>query len=269
MEFDNSQNNKSFEKNVIDKEEYIEPSILSESIDNSDEKEQILNSLYNSKIDAREVLFSHDDVLTNSNFKGVKNKQDLLFGEPYKVVLFSNYIKDALNAGTTIEEAIDNSPYYWEVPIINSNNKKVVSTCIVDKLENQWQIVEVGSNLDGNNVDLSKDHKKISKLMRKMNIKDIKYFAHIRFSQLGYDVLYAETDKDEYFIPLVFEGNKDSKLKDKFSYSKENFVKTIQPLLDIQSSDEILLGGSTTQYSKSVIFKFIESIFGKFSEIFR
>ena len=60
-----------------------------------------------------------------------------------------------------------------------------------------------------------------------------------------------------------------SKLKDKFSYSKENFVKTIQPLLDIQSSDEILLGGSTTQYSKSVIFKFIESIFGKFSEIFR
>ena len=49
-----------------------------------------------------------------------------------------------------------------------------------------------------------------------MNIKDIKYFAHIRFSQLGYDVLYAETDKDEYFIPLVFEGNKDSKLKDKF-----------------------------------------------------
>ena len=269
MEFDNSQNNRSFEKNVIDKEEYIEPSILSESIDNSDEKEQILNSLYNSKIDAREVLFSHDDVLTNSNFKGVKNKQDLSFGEPYKVVLFSNDIKDALNAGTTIEEAIDNSPYYWEVPIINSNNKKVVSTCIVDKLENQWQIVEVGSNLDGNNVDLSKDHKKISKLMRKMNIKDIKYFDHIRFSQLGYDVLYAETDKDEYFIPLVFEGNKDSKLKDKFSYSKENFVKTIQPLLDIQSSDEILLGGSTTQYSKSVIFKFIESIFGKFSEIFR
>nr|WP_308691570.1 hypothetical protein [uncultured Terrisporobacter sp.] len=46
-------------------------------------------------------------------------------------------------------------------------------------------------------------------------------------------------------------------------------MKTIQPLLDIQSSDEILLGGSTTQYSKSVIFKFIESIFGKFSEIFR
>lgn len=39
MEFDNSQNNKSFEKNVIDKEEYIEPSILSEFIDNSDEKE--------------------------------------------------------------------------------------------------------------------------------------------------------------------------------------------------------------------------------------
>ena len=96
MEFDNSQNNKSFEKNVIDKEEYIEPSILSESIDNSDEKEQILNSLYNSKIDAREVLFSHDDVLTNSNFKGVKNK--LLGGEgffntvvtgPGKVVLQS------------------------------------------------------------------------------------------------------------------------------------------------------------------------------------
>ena len=55
MEFDNSQNNKSFEKNVIDKEEYIEPSILSESIDNSDEKEQILNSLYNSK---RSIIFT-------------------------------------------------------------------------------------------------------------------------------------------------------------------------------------------------------------------
>ena len=132
----------------------------------------------------------------NNDTENIEPEEENVYAVSYTHL---NYIKDALNAGTTIEEAIDNSPYYWDVPIINSNNKKVVSTCIVDKLENQWQIVEVGSNLDGNNVDLSKDHKKISKLMRKMNIKDIKYFAHIRFSQLGLSLIHISFNNSRFF----------------------------------------------------------------------
>ena len=266
------QNTEDIQINSTDGENFIESKILEESIDNSSEKGQVLNALNNSDIDARSVLFEHDDEYIRKNLKGLKNKQDLSFGEPYKVVVFSKDIVDALNEESDISKAIENSPYYWEVPILNNKNKKVVSTCKVDKLENKWEVVEVGSYLDSDNAELSKNYKSISKLMKKMNIENIKDFAHIRCSLIGYDVLYAKTDTDEYFIPLSFEGNKLGKLKDKSLYDRDSFIKIVEPILETSNEDSnevIITGIPSTNKTKSVVLEFIENIFNNFLAIFK
>lgn len=249
----------SFAASSIHEKSFIERRILDESIKNAKEKEQILNALDNSPIDAREVLFEHDDAYIKENLKDLKNKQDLSFGEPYKVVVFSEDIVKALNEEGNISKAIDNSSYYWEVPILNNKNQKVVSTCIVDKENDKWQVVEVGSYLDSENVDLSNNYENISELMKQKNIEDIKDFAHIRCSSMGYDILYTKTDAGEYFIPLSFEGSKVDTFKDKGLYDKESFIKIVKPILEKSTKDSeklIITGKAPT--NKSSILEFIE-----------
>ena len=248
----------SFAASSIHEKSFVEQRILDESIKNAKEKEQILNALDNSPIDAREVLFEHDDAYIKENLKDLKNKQDLSFGEPYKVVVFSEDIVKALNEEGDISKAIDNSSYYWEVPILNNKNQKVVSTCIVDKENDKWQVVEVGSYLDSENVDLSNNYENISELMKQKNIEDIKDFAHIRCSLMGYDILYAKTDADEYFIPLRFE-NKVNTFKDKNLYDKESCVKIVKPILEksIKDSEKLIITGKAPT-NKSSILEFIE-----------
>ena len=248
----------SFAASSIHEKSFVEQRILDESIKNAKEKEQILNALDNSPIDAREVLFEHDAAYIKENLKDLKNKQDLSFGEPYKVVVFSEDIVKALNEEGDISKAIDNSSYYCEVPILNNKNQKVVSTCIVDKENDKWQVVEVGSYLDSENVDLSNNYENISELMKQKNIEDIKDFAHIRCSLMGYDILYAKTDADEYFIPLRFE-NKVNTFKDKNLYDKESFVKIVKPILEksIKDSEKLIITGKAPT-NKSSILEFIE-----------
>ena len=215
-------------------------------------------------IDAREIILTHEDNLTKQNLKGVKNKEDLSFGEPYKVIIFSKEIMYSLNNNSSdVENSIQNSPYYWEVPILKKSNNKPVSTCIIDKIENKWQIVEVGSNLTSDDINLSRNHKSITKLIRKNNITDIIDFAHIRIAEIGYDVLYIKSSKKEYFVPLNFEGNNSNKLKNKHLYSKESLSKEIKPLLaneDVNDSSELLFGGSALKETKPSLLERIVNL---------
>lgn len=68
----------------------------------------------------KKTIFDLKDELGREEFSDIKNIDEIVFGEPYKVIV-ADYavIKDLIN-NKPILESIEKSPYSWEVPIFRT-----------------------------------------------------------------------------------------------------------------------------------------------------
>ena len=173
-----------------------------------------------------------DDIKHKPDLWGVKDpsKIPVRIGQPYQVYSFNNlevvasvkdykkgYIQSMLRPG-----------YYWEYPLFDESGR-LTTLAIIGKRDGVWELARIGPYLSEPNEAIeffSANEEDIRKYLRGQGILNAKNIKHLRSAPLAADFIYAETEKEDYLIPL-FAGIKSMPLEQKKIYPATDVLTVI------------------------------------------
>lgn len=207
-----------------------------ESFDFAKDKIKVEQGINTSKLKPKEFLVKHKNQLARKELDPVQSSEQLVDGKPFKVIICNKTLVKALLNKEKLSNVITNTPYHWEVPVLfkdpqQLNVIKPVASYTVDILESKWQVVEVGGYLSPDFSEFSSNPKNIAALFKNNGIKEANKFAHIRIPSLHMDILYMESNNQEYFVPLLHSRDELYGLKNKQLYAREQLVSAVEPIL--------------------------------------
>lgn len=206
----------------------------------------------------KKTIFDLKDELGREEFSDIKNIDEIVFGEPYKVIV-ADYavIKDLIN-NKPILESIENSPYSWEVPIFRTREVlEPIGSFEVDIVDGKWGLAEVGGYMFPVDIEFSSNPEEISKFLEENQIENINSFFHICISELGTDFLYVNTDDNEYFIPLIYNVESSYGYKNRQILTRDELVEKVEePIKRLEENKNLDIGSSPDTTNPNKINKY-------------
>lgn len=193
-------------------------------------------------------------------FSGIKDTDDLTIGKPYKVIISSKELLNALFEDKPIDKILKQSSYKWQVPVLvkpdnlKPNGKKgykikdsdlsdedlelcrTGTTCTIGQKPGtkKWRIESIGGPLSPKQIDLSRKSKALSTYLNDKSIKSADSFANIELSSVHMNLIYIKCQEKEYFIPLIHSIDKLYGLKNMQLYTRNEVVSAIEPNITLE-----------------------------------
>jgi len=230
------------------------------TLDSDKEKTDVEQGINTSELKPKEFLVQHKSELARKGLDSVNSPDELIDGKPFKVTSANKALVQALLDGTSLSNIIYSAPHYWEVPVLLKNNLNPVASYTVDVLEDKWQVVEVGGYLSPVDSNFSSNPKDIANFLENNGLKDANQFAHVRIPSLHMDLLYIESNNQEYFIPLIHGRDELYGLKNRQLYTRDQLVSAIgPPLKEVMANPNLLTGvpEANKKWSSGNIITFI------------
>lgn len=155
------------------------------------------------EFNVKEFLLKHKQQYDIKELFKVTNADELIYGTPYKVVIATRAIIDALLDGKNLTQFVTEAPYYWEFPVLLKNDpKQAVTSFQVHKTDGKWQVGEIGAFLRKEDLIFSSESNSIKTILKKNNVENVSSLYHLRIFSLRQDYLYLNSADQEYFIPV-------------------------------------------------------------------
>lgn len=232
--------------------------IEQQSLDKFEESKKVKEVVEDDQLNIKKTIFDLKDELGREEFSDIKNIDEIVFGEPYKVIV-ADYavIKDLIN-NKPILESIENSPYSWEVPIFRTREVlEPIGSFEVDIVDGKWGLAEVGGYMFPEDIAFSSSPEEISKFLEENQIENINSFFRICISELGTDFLYVNTDDNEYFIPLIYNVESSYGYKNRQILARDELVEKIEePIKRLGENKDLDIGSSPDTTSPNKINKY-------------
>lgn len=170
-----------------------------------EKKEELSDIISQSFEKSKEIFYKYQKYFFKNKLT-INNKDEIFFGEPYKVYTIENPAETikALSNGINFLDIINYNNYYWEVPVYTKSygNKIPISTIQIRKTpSNQsWHLSTINGYLEPSLSDICSDKDKLIGLLKSNNLTNVDNVVH--FNLLNMDFLYVLTNNNEIFIPL-------------------------------------------------------------------
>ncbi|SHE95766.1 hypothetical protein SAMN02746089_01078 [Caldanaerobius fijiensis DSM 17918] len=221
---------------------------------NVEEKNVVKDSLLKSGMQPLKYLikFKKDfKVIQNTD---VSSEEDLILGQPYKVVDFPSPTLDNNRAcfegfinGEKVIDILQNAPYYYEVPVLTKKNNTPVSSVQLKKENGVWEVTLYPCYMDPEISYIVSQPEKVVELLKSLGIETVDKYMLVNLNR-GYDFLYTLSDNKEYFIPLE-KGFGTELLK---VYTRDQFQAIFAPLMEkVLRGEELPTGGGVANVSKN------------------
>lgn len=194
-------------------------------IDDNDEKDKVKDAIANS--DIAELGLSLD----YKEFKGIKDIDALVIGEPYKVVISNDELIAALVKGSPVVEILKELRHEWYVPLLIKKDEeyKAAAVCTIGKSDETWGLETIGGYLSSEQIDFC-TKTKLNTYLKSNGIDTANFLANFEIPYLHINFIYIQSNDKEYFIPLLYTeelcGIKNMKL-----HTREEVTSCIEILL--------------------------------------
>jgi len=130
--------------------------IEKQQFDKAQEQALVLKAMNTNQSYTKQLFIKHRKV-----FKGLTaSGKDLTFGVPYKVYVPGSAFIMAFMADNPIANLLENTDYFWEVPVLYKG--QAFDSFTVEFYENKWQIGEIGSHNTKDSIGMASELKKWS-----------------------------------------------------------------------------------------------------------